>query len=100
MNSEEPRHHVKVPLAPHFASTEISVDCPEPAESLQGEMSEIEADKKASTCERKHVTYIQQCHIRQTPWHGGDKADLLNFFKQLCFFVLQHVTGWCHWAGA
>lgn len=39
--------------APHFAPTETSVDCPEPAESHQGERQEIKADKLASTCERK-----------------------------------------------
>lgn len=51
----------------YFAPTETSVDCPEPAESHWGESPEIRADKLASTCERKHVTHIQQCHIRPTP---------------------------------
>lgn len=55
-------------LAPHFAPTDTSVDCPEPAESHQGERPEIKADKSAPTCERRHVTNIQQCHIRPTPW--------------------------------
>lgn len=57
-------------LAAHFAPTETSVDCPGPAESHQGERPEIKADKSAPTGEGKHVTDIQQCHIRATPWYG------------------------------
>lgn len=42
-------------LTPHFAPTDTIVDCPETAESHQGERPEIKADKSAPTCERKHV---------------------------------------------
>lgn len=42
-------------LTPHFAPTDTIVDCPETAESHQGERPEMKADKSAPTCERKHV---------------------------------------------
>lgn len=88
-------------LTPRFAPTDTSVDCPEPAENHQGERPEIKADESAPTCERKHGTDIQQCHIRPTPWCGSRQCWIAYFWGSHAVLYCSRLpdVSW-FWAGA